>query len=165
MDEARKQSAKFPTVFVQNLSATNELKVEAELSLACPDSIENEKRSLTIEANGSYSRQISRNMFENIVQDTVYVRVVSSQPVKLQIRLTEEAEGASCASAIPFNWVSGNTQAANANLWYAVDLSDVINDGNDIRLHIENRDNKAGKGVAQQYKTVPLMYWTTALFM
>ena len=156
MDEARKQSAKFPTVFVQNLSATNELKVEAELSLECPDSIENEKRSLTIEANGSYSRQISRNMFENIVQDTVYVRVVSSQPVKLQIRMTEEAEGASCASAIPFNWVSGNTQAANANLWYAVDLSDVINDGNDIRLHIENRDNKAGKGVAQLVFSCPV---------
>lgn len=156
MDEAREQSAKFPTVFVQNLSATNELKVEAELSLECPDSIENEKRSLTIEANGSYSRQISRNMFENIVQDTVYVRVISSQPVKLQIRMTEEAEGASCASAIPFNWVSGNTQAANANLWYAVDLSDVIKDGNDIRLHIENRDNIAGKGVAQLVFSCPV---------
>jgi hypothetical protein len=71
MEEAREQSAKFPTVFVQNLSATNELKVEAELSLECPDSIENEKHTMTIAANGSYSRQLSRNMFENIVQDTV----------------------------------------------------------------------------------------------
>ena len=156
MEEAREQSAKFPTVFVQNLSATNELKVEAELSLECPDSIENEKHTMTIAANGSYSRQLSRNMFENIVQDTVYVRVISSQPVKLQIRLTEEAEGASCASAIPFNWVSGNTQAANANLWYVVDLHEVMKDGNDIRLHIENRENKAGKGVAQLVFSCPV---------
>jgi len=156
MEEAREQSAKFPTVFVQNLSATNELKVEAELSLECPDSIENEKHTMTIAANGSYSRQLSRNMFENIVQDTVYVRVISSQPVKLQIRLTEEAEGASCASAIPFNWVSGNTQAANANLWYVVDLHEVMKDGNDIRLHIENRDNKPGKGVAQLVFSCPV---------
>ena len=156
MEEAREQSAKFPTIFVQNLSATNELKVEAELSLECPDSIENEKHTMTIAANGSYSRQLSRNMFENIVQDTVYVRVISSQPVKLQIRLTEEAEGASCASAIPFNWVSGNTQAANANLWYVVDLHEVMKDGNDIRLHIENRENKAGKGVAQLVFSCPV---------
>lgn len=156
MEEAREQSAKFPTVFVQNLSATNELKVEAELSLECPDSIENEKHTMTIAANGSYSRQLSRNMFENIVQDTVYVRVISSQPVKLQIRLTEEAEGASCASAIPFNWVSGNTQAADANLWYVVDLHEVMKDGNDIRLHIENRENKAGKGVAQLVFSCPV---------
>lgn len=156
MEEAREQSAKFPTIFVQNLSATNELKVEAELSLECPDSIENEKHTMTIAANGSYSRQLSRNMFENIVQDTVYVRVISSQPVKLQIRLTEEAEGASCASAIPFNWVSGNTQAADANLWYVVDLHEVMKDGNDIRLHIENRENKAGKGVAQLVFSCPV---------
>ena len=156
MEEAREQSAKFPTVFVQNLSATNELKVEAELSLECPDSIENEKHTMTIAANGSYSRQLSRNMFENIVQDTVYVRVISSQPVKLQIRLTEEAEGASCASAIPFNWVSGNIQAADANLWYVVDLHEVMKGGNDIRLHIENRENKAGKGVAQLVFSCPV---------
>ena len=156
MNEAREQSAKFPTVFVQNLSATNELKVEAELSLECPDSIENEKHTMTIAANGSYSRQLSRNMFENIVQDTVYVRVISSQPVKLQIRLTEEAEGASCASAIPFNWVSGNIQAADANLWYAVDLREVMKGGNDIRLHIENRENKTGKGVAQLVFSCPV---------
>ena len=156
MNEAREQSAKFPTVFVQNLSAFYDLKLDAELSLECPDSIENEKRSLTIAANGSYSRQISRNMFENIVQDTVYVRVISSQPVKLQIRLTEEAEGASCASAIPFNWVSGNIQAADANLWYAVDLREVMKGGNDIRLHIENRENKTGKGVAQLVFSCPV---------
>ncbi len=156
VDSVRKLSAKFPTVFVQNLSATNELKVEAELSLECPDSIENEKRTLTIAANSSYSRQLSRNMFENIVQDPVYLRVTSSQAVSLQIRLTDEAEGASCASAIPFNWVSGNIQAADANLWYVVDLHEVMKDGNDIRLHIENRENKAGKGVAQLVFSCPV---------
>ena len=155
MEEAREQSAKFPTVFVQNLSSSYALKLEAELSLECPDSIENEKRTMTIAANGSYSRQLSRNLFENIVQDTVYVRVISSQPVQLQIRLTEEAEGASCASAIPFNWVSGNIQAAEANLWYAVDLREVMKGGNDIRLHVENRENKTGKGVVQLAYSCP----------
>ena len=149
MDTVRKQAAKFPTVFIQNLSTSAPATIYAELSLECPDSIENQKRSLTIAANESYSRQISRNMFENIKAPVVYLRVITTEHVSLQIRLTEEAEGASCSSAIPFNWVSGNTQAANANLWYSVDLRDVMKNGNDIKLHIENKDNAECKGVAQ----------------
>ena len=149
MREVRDKSAMFPTVFVQNLSSTEAAVINAELSLECPDSIENQKRSLTIAAKESYSKQISRNMFENIKADSIYLRVVSTQKISLQIRLTEEAEGASCASAIPFNWISGNTQKANENVWYSVDLRDVMKNNYDIILHIENRDNASGKGVAQ----------------
>ena len=149
MEEAREKSAKFPTVFVQNLSSTNAAKITAELSLECPDSIANQKRSKTLEANGSFSKQLSRNLFENIVQDTIYLKVITTEDISLQIRLTEEAEGSSCSSAIPFNWASGNTQNANDNLWYVVDLTNVMKGGNDIRLHIENRDNASCKGVAQ----------------
>lgn len=156
MDEVREKSAKFPTVFVQNLSSDAPAKIEAELSLECPDSIENEKRSLTIAAKGSYSKTLARNMFENIMQDTIYLRVVSTQGITLQIRLTEEAEGSSCSSAIPFNWVSGNTQEANANLWYVVDLRNVINRGNDFKIHLENRDNETCRGVIQLAYSCPV---------
>ena len=156
MAEARDKSAKFPTVFVQNLSADAPAKIEAELSLECPDSIANEKRSLTIAANGSYTRTLSRNMFENIVQDTIYLRVISTQDVVLQIRLTEEAAGTSCSSAVPFNWVSGNTQAADADVWYAIDLRDVMNSSDDVRVTIENKDNASCKGVAQLVYSCPM---------
>lgn len=156
MAEARDKSAKFPTVFVQNLSADAPAKIEAELSLECPDSIANEKRSLTIAANGSYSRTLSRNMFENIVQDTIYLRVISTQGITLQIRLTEEAAGTSCSSAVPFNWVSGNTQAADADVWYAIDLRDVMNSSDDVRIKIENKDNASCKGVAQLVYSCPM---------
>jgi len=155
MDEAREKSAKFPTVFVQNLSSTAAATITAELSLECPDSIANQKRTKTLAANESYSKQLSRNLFENIVQDTIYLKVITTQNIALQIRLTEEAEGASCSSAIPFNWVSGNTQAANSNLWYSVDLRDVMKRGNDIRLHIENKDNAKCNGVAQLLYSCP----------
>ena len=149
MEEVREQTAKFPTVFVQNLSSTNAAKITAELSLECPDSIENQTRTKTLAANESYSKQLSRNLFENIVQDTIYLKVHTTQDIALQIRLTEEAEGVSCASAIPFNWVSGNSQNANDNEWYVVDMRDVMQQGNDIRLYIENRDNASCKGVVQ----------------
>jgi len=156
MEEVREKAAKFPTVFVQNLSATNPVKITAELSLECPDSIENQKRELTIAANGSYSKQIARNLFENIVQDEIYLRVTSTENISLQIRLTEEAAGSSCSSAIPFNWASGNTQAANANLWYAIDLHAIVVSGNDLRLHLENRDNKQCTGYIQLAYNCPI---------
>ena len=156
MEEVREKAAKFPTVFVENLSATNEVKITAELSLECPDSIENQSRSLTIPAKGTYSKQIARNLFENIVQPEIYLRVTTTENISLQVRLTEEAAGSSCSSAIPFNWASGNTQAANANLWYMVDLHSVIETGNDLRLHMQNRDNAKCEGFIQLAYSCPL---------
>ena len=156
MTEVRDLAAKFPTVFVQNLGSAA-TTITSELSLECPDSIKNEVRTKTIAANESYSKQLSRNLFENIKSDEVFLKVHSTQQISLQIRLTEAAEGSDCSSAIPFNWVSGNTQAANANLWYSVDLRDVMKRGNDLRLHLENKDNAAGKGVIQLSYECPVM--------
>ncbi|MBQ4018890.1 MAG: hypothetical protein II605_06580 [Paludibacteraceae bacterium] len=157
MTQVRSMAAKFPTVFVQNLSSSASAVITAELSLECPDSIANQKRSLTIAANESYSRQLSRNMFENIKSDTIYLKVHSTQQISLQIRLTEEAEGASCSSAIPFNWVSGNSQKANENLWYSVDLRNIMHSGNDLKLHLQNRDNTTCKGVLQLSYECPVV--------
>lgn len=148
MKEARKQAALFPTIFVQNESSTAAAKITAELSLECPDSIENQKRSLTIEANGSYSKTLSSNMFSNIKKDTVYLKVRSTQKISMQIRLNKEAEGTSCSSAIPFNWTSGNSQKANENLWYKVDLRQ-IGSNQDLSIKLENKSNAACTGAGQ----------------
>ena len=156
MEEVREKAAKFPTVFVQNLSTDAAANITAELSVECPDLIENQKRSTTIAANGIYTKQLSRNLFENIVQDEIYLCVRSTQDISIQIRLTEEAAGASCSSAIPFNWASGNTQAANANLWYVVDLQPIIESGEDLKLHLQNRDNAECTGFIQVAYSCPL---------
>ena len=150
MVEVREKAAKFPTVFVQNMSGDAAAKITAELSLECPDSLENQKQSITIAANDSYSRKIARNMFENIVQDEIYLRVVSTQKISIQIRLNEEAEGTSCASAIPFNWTSGHAQAANNGLWYKLDLRDAIKGNYDMKLSVENKDNTPVDSVCGQ---------------
>ena len=149
MAEVREKAAKFPTVFVQNMSSSAAATITAELSVECPDSIANQSRTMTIAANDSYSKKLARNMFENIVQDEIYLRVVSTEKISLQIRLNEEAEGTSCASAIPFNWTSGNAQAANNNLWYKVDLREVMKGNKDLNLSIENKDAAACEGVGQ----------------
>jgi len=148
MKVARQQADLFPTIFVQNESSTAAAKITAELSLECPDSIENQKRSLTIEANGSYSKTLSSNMFSNIKKDTVYLKVYSTQKISMQIRLNKEAEGTSCSSAIPFNWTSGNNQKANENLWYKVDLRQIGNN-QDLNVKIENKSDAACTGAGQ----------------
>ena len=144
----------FPTVYVQNLGNAK-ATVYGELSLECPDVIANEKREMTIAAQGAYSKTLSRNMFENITQDTVYLCVVATQDIAFEIRLTEEAEGTSCNSAIRFNWVSGNDQAANANLWYAIDLREAMQTNKDIEVKIVNKDNAACAGSAWLAYTCP----------
>ena len=149
MEEARKRSAKFPTVFVQNMSSTKPAIITAELSVECPDEIENQKKSLTIEANGSFSKKLSANLFENIIAPEVYVRVISSQDVALQVILTEKPAGSDCENAITFNWTSGNKQEANANLWYMVDLREVMTNKEDVVFKIENKDNAASEAVWQ----------------
>ncbi len=145
----------FPTVYVQNLSTTAPVTIYGELSVECPDNIANEKRDLTIPAGEAYSKKISRDLFKNITQDTIYLRVVATQDVKFEIRLTEEAEGSSCNSAIRFNWVSGNDQAANANSWYAIDLVEAMQSNKDIEITIVNKDNAKCDGSAWLAYTCP----------
>lgn len=144
----------FPTVYVQNLG-TAPATVYGELSLECPDVIANETKNITIAAESAYSKTLSRDLFEHISQDTIYIKVVATQDISFEVRLTEEAEGSSCNSAIRFNWVSGNDQAANANLWYAVDLREAMINKKDVKVTIANKDNAASNGSAWLAFTCP----------
>ena len=138
----------FPTAYITNLSATNEVTINAELSLECPDTIPNQTRTVTIEPNGVRSQKISRNLFENIKADSVYIRVEATQDIFFELRMTEEAEGSSCTSAIRFNWSIGNDQKANDDIWYSIDLETAIKSKSDIKVTIVNKENKEGNGTA-----------------
>lgn len=138
----------FPTVYVKNLNLTSAVTVYGELSLECPDTIPNQTRSLKLAAGETYSKQLARNMFENIKADSVYLRVVATDSIAFEIRLTEEVEGSSCTSPIRFNWTSGNDQAANVSVWYAVDLREAKASTSDVKISIINKGTTAGKGTA-----------------
>ena len=140
-----------PTVNVFNLSKEKAVKIEGLLSLECPDTLPNQERSLTIAANGVYSKQLSKDMFANMTGvDTLYLRVKANQPIAFEIALTEEPEGSSCTSAINFNWERGNDQKANENLWYRIDLRKAMKTDKDIKITLENKDTKnACEGMIQ----------------
>lgn len=141
MRKVRNQQS-YPTVVITNLSETASAVIEGRLSLECPDTLPDQVRTLTIPAGGVYEKQLSRNMFENIKNDSVYIRVASNQAIKFEVRRQAVPAGTDCASAIRFNWVSGNDQKANANLWYVVDLSQAIREKKDVKVTIKNKDTK-----------------------
>lgn len=141
MRKVRNQQS-YPTVVITNLSETAEAVIEGRLSLECPDSLPDQTRKLQIPAGGIFEKQLSRNMFENIKNDSVYIRVASNQAIKFEVRRQAVPAGTDCASAIRFNWVSGNDQKANANLWYVVDLSQAIREKKDVKVTIKNKDTK-----------------------
>lgn len=138
---------KFPTLHIINLSA-KEVTINGELSLECPDTIENQTRTLKIAGNETFSKKISRNMFENIKADSVYIRVEATQDIFIQLRLTDDSEGTTCGSAVEFRWKIGNDQKANENIWYAINLIDAIESKSDVKVTIVNKDDKECKGVA-----------------
>lgn len=133
-----------PYVSIQN-RGTAPVTIHAALSLDCPDSIPNSERSLTIGVGGTYEKLISRDLLYNIATayDTVYVRLTANQAFAFQVQLKEENPGATCKSAVRFNWTSGNDQDADTRLWYMVDLTAAKAGKKDVKLSIINKDNAA----------------------
>lgn len=150
LNEVR-EMAVMPTINVFNLSKDKAVKIEGLLSLECPDTKPNQERSLTIAANGVYSKQLSKDMFANMTGvDTLYLRVKANQPIAFEVALTEEPEGSSCTSAINFNWERGNDQKAKENLWYRIDLRKAMQTDKDVKITLVNKDEKnACEGMIQ----------------
>lgn len=145
-----------PEVVINN-RGNKSITINGELSIDCPDSIANEVRSITFGANGTYTKQVARDLFKNISVDTVYIKLSANQPFAFRVNQVKEDEGASCASAILFNWVSGNDQDANTTLWYMIDLKEVkAATGKQVRALIKNYDrNNASTLSADLAATCP----------
>lgn len=143
-----------PEVTIVN-RGTSTLKINAELSTICPDTLENQKRSLSIKAGGIYTKEIARDLFKNIEADTVYIKLTADQEFSFMVKMLKEEEGKSCLSAIPFNWVSGNDQAANTTVWYYADMTEIKANGKDVKAILINRESVAATIAADFAATCP----------
>lgn len=145
-----------PTLTINNLGAANAL-IEAEMSLECPDNVANTQRTMSLAAAGKYEKTFGRDFVNGIDKtiDTLYFRVISSQPIAFYVKMSKEDEGSSCRSAVLFNWISGNDQKADAALWYMVDLRAAKQGNKDIRVSITNKANAAAAVEAQVAFTCP----------
>lgn len=118
--------------YIPEIVVTNEgdkaLYLQGELATECPDIYENQARAISIEANGTYSKVIAKDMVKNLQPGQVlYIKLKGNQPFNFRLNKKIENEGASCAKAIPFNWTSGHNQDADVTLWYVIDLTEIQN--------------------------------------
>lgn len=145
-----------PTITIKNLGSAT-ARMEAEMSLECPDEVANTVRRMALSAGDTYTKTIGRDFINGIDKsiDTLYFRVISSEPISFRVTMDKADAGSSCASAVLFNWVSGNDQKAGDNLWYMVDLRAAKAGKQDIRVSITNKDNIRADVAAQVAFTCP----------
>ncbi len=142
-----------PTVVIRNMGS-KAAKIEGEMSMECPDNVANTQRTLSIAAGGTYEKTIARDLLNGIdttTIDTLYFRIVSTEAIAFEVKMTQEDEGATCRSAVLFNWVSGNEHEADATMWYMVDVKAAKAAKKDIKLTAVNKAgvaNTATAGVA-----------------
>ena len=149
-----KYSDLIPCVVIQN-RGEGALTIQGEMSLDCPDALSNAVRSLTIAQGGTYEKQISRDLIDNIDQEEVYFKLTCNQEFSFQVRMDEKDPGKDCKAAIPFNWTAGHDQTANTKRWYAVDLTQAKASKSDILLTVRNKDKADGMLYASVAFTCP----------
>ena len=147
-----------------NLSGTN-MNLKAELAYECPVKYQMTEKSISVAAGADYQKKLERNTINNINNDFAYLRVSANNAAELantdslSFILTFETKENDCDNAIEFDWVNGNIHPADSSLWYTVRLAQVIGEdtiyvvpeGKDLRLHIDNLDDKATSAHAEIY--------------
>lgn len=94
----------------------------------------------TVGAGNTNSKTLTRESLMGIEARKYWVHITTDQPIFWQMNFEENNDLADryCQAAIDFNWVGGNTQAANSTTWYEVDLSYAKAQRKMIQLHIDN---------------------------
>lgn len=145
-------------------AAGKQMKMKAELTYDCPVVYEMTEKTVSLNAGETFTKVAERNTINNVNKDFAYLRVsvtnassftnVDSLNFILHV-LTKEND---CDNAIEFDWEKGNIHPADSSLWYTVRLATenpdgtytyVIPDSCDLRLHIDNLDDKATSAHAE----------------
>ncbi len=134
--------------YIPEIIITNEgdktLTIHGELATQCPDIYENQERALTIGANGTYKKEIAKDLVKNLQKgDKFYIKLNGNQPFSFRLNKKIENEGANCTKAIPFNWTTGHNQDADVTLWYVIDLTEIQNTkGKKVHVLLKNLTGK-----------------------
>lgn len=136
-----------PVLYISNRDGDNDVTVSLQYAFACPvpGKLQN-PINIPIPAGKDTAYVVSRGLLDNFSssKDWFLMRLttdVATPDLYLQMTIADENELASkmCESAVDFNWLNGNTQAADTTLWYKVDLAYPKAQGNKIiKLHIDN---------------------------
>lgn len=154
---------KVPEITVKNLG-TGVADINAELAFTCDIRSAMQSRTIQLPVNGSYVQTPTQSMLNSINPEVeyAYIRVTTDQPISIQTQMKFENEGASCQTPIAFNWTLGNDQAADTELWYAVDITEAkAAAGKSVRLQLTNKEASAALVTADIAFDCPATGFTT----
>lgn len=154
---------KVPEITVKN-RGTAVADINAELAFTCDIRSAMQSRTIQLPVNGSYVQTPTQSMLNSINPDVdyAYIRVTTNQPISIQTQMKFENEGASCQTPIAFNWTLGNDQAADTELWYAVDITEAkAAAGKSVRLQLTNKEASAALVTADIAFDCPATGFTT----
>lgn len=154
---------KVPEITVKN-RGTGVADINAELAFTCDIRSAMQSRTIQLPVNGSYVQTPTQSMLNSINPEVeyAYIRVTTDQPISIQTQMKFENEGASCQTPIAFNWTLGNDQAADTELWYAVDITEAkAAAGKSVRLQLTNKEASAALVTADIAFDCPATGFTT----
>lgn len=154
---------KVPEITVKNLG-DRVANINAELAFTCNITSAMQSRTIQLPVNGSYVQTPTQSMLNSINPEVeyAYIRVTTDQPISIQTQMKFENEGASCQTPVVFNWTLGNDQAADTELWYAVDITEAkAATGKSVRLQLTNKEASAALVTADIAFDCPATGFTT----
>ncbi len=129
-----------PEITVANNSGVT-ATITAEVSLVCP-ATNTQSRTITLPDGDRYVKTPALNLLEAISGDYVYVKVTTNTEISVKAEVKYEEAGVSCAKPIEFNWTVGHDQAADTQLWYAVNIKDAKDNDKALELAVKNLEGE-----------------------
>lgn len=128
-----------PKITVTNLGSS-QATIEAAYSFECPVNYRMQTKSITLGAGATYTRTATRDqVLAYSPTKTVYVRVISSQPIVARVDWVNEEEGDYCSTGRIFNWYGDNVQEGGTDQWWRVAIKDLKQmDTCDLQLTLIN---------------------------
>ena len=122
---------------VANKAAQNaKLVTEVAFSTPVKGLIE---QTVEVAANGSEVKKVKGNVLKTINSDVAYIRFTADQAMEIEFTMDDYYP---CENAIVFDWNKGVKHEANTSAWYELDVQDLLDTKNSVRLTFTNHSSE-----------------------
>ena len=122
---------------VANKAAQNaKLVTEVAFSTPVKGLIE---QTVEVAANGSDVKKVKGTVLKTINSDVAYIRFTADQAMEIEFTMEDYYP---CENAIVFDWNAGVKHEANTSAWYELDVQDLLDTKNSVRLTFTNHSSE-----------------------
>lgn len=129
-----------PRISITNLGAAT-ANIQGAYTFDCPVTYGLPSKSLSIAAGATFTKTATTDMilaYSDTIQ-WVYVRVISSENLSVNVAWEYEFDGEDCSTARMFNWFGNNVQEGGTTMWWRIPTKALKDSSNyDLMLYIDN---------------------------